>query len=185
MKRFLIILLLTCLVLSACAGDKNESFVSEPFSENPMTDVDDAYLLAATDIESLLKEYESLTLRIDGEDHEITCTDLGLTIDINGETKSGAEATDYINTVLPRVFENDTELQLETNLLDDGTGEAVIYMFIDETVKNAFPDESLVTDEVFSVYYELDKEGRVISVTYSKAVDRENFKILRMVTITY
>ena len=95
------------------------------------------------------------------------------------------DASALIESLLPKVFEKDTSLQLETNLLDDGTGEAVVYLFIDEKVKKSFPNEELIENEVFSVYYELDEDGRAVSVTYSKAVDRENFKILQTVTITY
>jgi isoleucyl-tRNA synthetase len=97
----------------------------------------------------------------------------------------GEEANALIDRLLPKVFEKDTSLQLETNMLDDGTGEAIIYLFIDDMVMNAFPNEELTENEIFSVYYELDEDGRAVSVTYSKAVDRENFKILQMVTITY
>jgi hypothetical protein len=103
-----------------------------------------------------------------------------------GETVfEGEEANALIDRLLPKVFEKDTSLQLETNMLDDGTGEAIIYLFIDDMVMNAFPNEELTENEIFSVYYELDEDGRAVSVTYSKAVERENFKILQMVTITY
>ena len=184
MKRLLLILLIV-LSFCSCSDEGRTIELSDPFHEKPMLSVNNEYLLRATDIESLVDEYISVTLKCDGVEYEVTKNDGELIVDDGENVFSGADSSALVESLLPKVFEKTTSLQLETNLLDDGTGEAVAYLFIDEKVIKAFPNEELIENEVFSVYYELDKDGRAVSVTYSKASDRENFKILQMVTITY
>lgn len=184
MKRLLLILLIV-LTFCSCSDERKIIDLSEPFYEKPMLSVDNEYLLSAIDINKLVDEYIGVTLKCDEIEYDVTENDGELIVDNGENVFSGTDASALIESLLPKVFEKDTSLQLETNLLDDGTGEAVVYLFIDEKVKKAFPNEELIENEVFSVYYELDEDGRAVSVTYSKAVDRENFKILQTVTITY
>jgi len=187
MKRLFLLLIIavTAFALCSCSDGGDTIELSDPFHEKPMLSVDNEYLLSAIDADRLLDEHVSFVLKCEGVEYEVVEGDDGMVITDDEKTYVGDDAKTLFSALLPKVFEKDTSLQLETNLLDDGTGEAVVYLFIDETVKNAFPSESLVEDEVFCVYYELDEEGRAVSVTYSKAVDRENFKILQTVTITY
>ena len=187
MKRLFLFLIIavTAFTLCSCSGGGDIIELSDPFHEKPMLSVNNEYLLNAIDVNALLEEYVGITLKCDGIEYEVTNNGSSLVI-AEGETVfEGEEANALIDRLLPKVFEKDTSLQLETNMLDDGTGEAIIYLFIDDMVMNAFPNEELTENEIFSVYYELDEDGRAVSVTYSKAVDRENFKILQMVTITY
>lgn len=177
--------MLCALIFCSCSGEREVIEISDPFHEKPMLSVDNKYLLSAIDVEKLVEEYVSVTLKSDGIEYEVTERNGGLIVDDGENVYEGEDANSLVKSLLPKVFEKDTSLQLETNLLDDGTGEAIVYLFIDEKVRSLFPTEEMTDGEIFSVYYELDEDGRAVSVTYSKATDRENFEILQMVTITY
>lgn len=185
MKRFIILVILLCALLCSCAHESEQSETSDPFSETPIESVDIAYLLEATDIRRLVDQYEEVTFKCDGEEYRFYKNRELLTLNDGKDILIGSMAERIFDSVLPKVFEKETELQLETNLLPDNTSEAVVYLFIDETVQAAFESEQLEENGVFSVYYEFDESGRAVSVTYSKAVDVEDFEILRTVMIEY
>ena len=187
MKRFIsfiVIMILLGAALTSCSKPKYPN-VSSPFAETSMEGVDNAYLLRTSDAALLADKYGKVTLKSDGREYTFTIDGVNLSATDGTDTYIGIDAVEAGNSFLPKLFEDETELQLETNLLSDGTGEAVIYMFVNTKIQKAFPKAELEDGKVFSIYYEIDEEGRVVSVTYSKAVDRENFEILKEVMIEY
>lgn len=189
MKRILALLILLVTLCSCAAADDNTApddvSKDEPFVQKPLSGVDKKFLLEKSDLYALSHEYGELTVKENGDEYIISATSDGLKITKNGDEYNEGSPEETLETLSPKLFEESTTLQLETNELDDGSGEAICYLYIDETVKNAFRDEELVDGEVFSVYYELDEKGRVVAITYSKAEGRENFDVLKMVSINY